>query len=476
MYIINSFGKLYTIAFLILMLIGCNSKLHRVLPYSETMKDGDYIFYNLPETEIKVTIYVSKVNITPQESNNVICKYDKYKNELQVLGVKKPKFTGSFLSMGKIAIDKRSIPDEGNRYGVELSEEGSATLTIQMDPAGIPSKATSEVTSDTIPIAKSLINLIGAIASPAILARAPTVRIDDDICDMKLMNLRDAKQRMLELYSSMGAADDKELIKFKVAELNTSFQTAVSAFTGVRVGKSERIVCKIRPSPAIKEYFLIKWSGEKGIIEQDERCLVPEAVKLNKENILTGSKDEEENVKLANQKNKHTYLLRIDPLKGLADIKIPNTETKDRSFYYRIPRLAEVYVMEKIDQDNQSKKSIRMKSLKQRWYVNQLGVITSLPRIQTKGSASINVSFDAETGAITEISAARTKADASGLIDTLATQSTAYKKARASEKATLKAEQAEQAKLDLELQALQREQAILEAMVAIENAKEALYD
>lgn len=452
---VNAFSSAVLTFLLSCFTFACSSKIHHVVPVAEATS-GEYVYYNLPQTVIVVTA-TGTITETKSTAPNCTDAVD-----LEHFGLSVPNYVGRLLTIANIKLSKKAEPDPAQKYAVELEDKGTNVLTLHINDSGVPSKAGSEATATGLSIAKSFLKLaattlIGSSLSPA--GHCADVR----------KQLDDIRTRLLNLHSSVGAADNKEILKLKEAQLKLKEKKLEAEYTGVNIYPPKTIVCEIVPTSGAT-VNLLSWSLKQGIISTATACDVPSELKKNigGASVRTGKTYD----KLV---TKHELILHVDPVVGgLASITIPTTgRAAERSFYYRIPKRALVWVEDTITTNPNQVLGMSppttttnvAASKRENWNIAQLGIVSSIPRLSTRGSAKVDVTFDPDTGSLKEIGLIQTTGDAAAVIDVVTGQLSAYY-------TTKKAE----VEVDVELTTLQRQQAILEAMVAIEAAEATLRD
>lgn len=422
------------------------AKTHLVVPIRDAT-EGDYIYYALPRTVVSATILVSisSVDQSPPCAGS---------DEMKELGLEAPKVaSGKFFTVHEITLTKYSEADPAARFAIALDSAGSDELGVSMNVAGALTKGSSESTDVVVPIVVGATQFVASIAGK-VLFGAPTIAgAPAGRCDRARLALQEVRGRLLDLDSSQGAADSKEVLELKTAKLTVAAKALEAPFTGVTAGKPQRIVCQLRPAEA-GETRLFDWSKAGGVGgSRQAGCEVPESLSIAVADRATG-RDATEKARLTET---HSLSLRI-VAKGTDLSQItPTVKETERSFFYRIPAFAELEVGDTTSNSEWVRKSDRVT-----WPIAQLGKIYSLPRLCATKNAKVSAILDAETGALLEASARFQEADLGPALAAIGTSTAGVLQAH------------KEAQRDEELLQLQREQALLEARVAIKVAKEAL--
>lgn len=442
-------------------LSGC-AYTHKVVPVSKA-GTGDYVYYALPRTVVMATALVSVSTVDPAPPCGNLEKY------LMPLGLERPKISaGKFMTVHKTSLERRSEPDPEERYAVRVSGTGNSELALELNARGALTKGSSESRDIIVPTVVGALEMAASIAGKLFGASKDQ---REELCDGVKVQLDDLRRRLLELDSSPGAADPKEILEYKAARLQLQAKVLEAMFTGVKPGAPQKIVCDVRPKKVVSsgnatesttssDYTLFTWTVAGGIDPSaasvpEVECDIPAGLSIGENDRARGSdRTVSERIRA-----KHSAVLGVGTRHSSDLVSVPESTPRsgERGFYYRIPAFRTLEVLDRIGSDRSERISDRVE-----WAIPQLGSTRSLPRLRSTGSAKVSVTLDPDTGALLAVMAKEEQADFDAAAGRLGKSIAGVLEARTA------------AKDDDELERLKREQAILEAQVAIDAAREAL--
>ncbi len=421
------------------------ARVHRVYPQADAKK-GEFVYYALPRTVAIATFTatVSEVKKTPSCASRT--------DLMQELGLKQSPYEGKIFNITKTELSKRSEADPNQVYAVKLNGLGTRSLGLEMSATGVPSAGSSKAEDVVIPAVVGAAQAAADIVAPFLgagtqqqVAAAPAF----DACDAASNKLKNLRKRLLDLHSSQGAEDPKEVLEYKAAKLTAQLKKLEGAFTGVVPGKSTKIVCEYTPTRDEDESTLLTWSMVDGLIDPPATCIVPSGLETDKKATLSSAapgnpparsnpeplpaeacKDNPQRQSAPTEwlakcsrarlnaalTDEHAVSIRLQALNGDVSATVPPTRGKkdQRSFFYRRPAATRVWVEDKRTSKAKPARTSKMKD----WAVAQRGTVHSLPRVWSAGKVEVSVAFDPETGALTKLEMSRTAADLSGAVET----------------------------------------------------------
>ncbi len=429
-----------TLALCGLLLPGC-ARLHRVVPLADA-KTGEYVYYALPQTVVVVTLTGVVTTVDPKPT----CEGEAAL--MMELGLKAPVYSGKLFSIEKVEVSHRAEPDPTKIYAVEVTGGFARTLGLETSAVGLPSLASSKAQDVVLPAAVEAVKLAAKLAS--IVAFGDVKQVEAKACSDIKKNLQDVRTRLLDLDSSPGAADPKEILEFKQTSLRALAKQLEAAFTGVSPGEPKKIVCEIRPVKGTQAFPLLKWTMKGGVTSTPDanvECQVPPDLVVDGAATARDTATPAARDKLTVE---HVLALQVAPTgRDVAAVTVPAGRREQRSFYFRRPASARVWVS-----DSLPKTTERRLTETYDWTIAQLGEVDSLPRLSSGGSIEVQVTFDPSTGALLKVGATRSSADLAKAVGAIDTASSTLH--------------------DAEKVELERTKAILEAQVAIKAAEEAL--
>lgn len=417
--------------------------------------EGDFVYYALPRTVVTVTAVVSVSTIKGKPE----CA-----SRIADVGLRKPAFgpsdpnaTAKFFTFSEATITTNAEADPNEIYAIALEGKGASDLAVTFNARGALTEGSSESKDVIAPIVLGATQFAASVAAKAFAGtKVPGAAAPPDHCGDAVAALIDARKRISEAYTNAGSSP-KEVLELRVAKLTVLAKSLEAPFTGVTPGSPKKVVCYIRPvkdNGARIDTDLFIWKRGEGIRQDGRNSACEIAADLGTWPDSLKGTDRDVDADLAKQ---HTLTLRIT--RSAADLsKIsPTTKTGDRSFYYRIPAFAQLVVGDRAGGDTWEQASDQIEAP-----IAQLGQSLSLPVSKSTNTAKSGVALDAETGALTRVTATTTEFDFGAALATIGTSAGSVIEARKG------------GKHDEDLEQLQREQAVLEARVAIKAARAAL--
>jgi hypothetical protein len=352
--------------------------------------------------------------------------------------------SGSFLTIVEAAVSTSAEADPNERFAIDLNGTSASELSIAMTPRGFITKATSESTDAIIPAVTGIVDIGASIAAKVAFGAPDAEDEKDKKCNDAEVALIAARAQLRDVFGAPGFSDDKEVIELKAARITSLISRLEEPFTGVKPGKPLKVICEVRPGSA-GDTELFKWTIHSGVQDGHGLCDVPGELKA-----FTNPSQGPPEIRV-----RHIVVLRVaqEDCSLCADERTP--KDAERGFFYRVPAFGSVEVVDKTDTSTKTI-SDRVKAA-----LPQLGEVRSLPRVSGSKSARVSISLDPETGALIEAGIKTAGIDFASASGSLQKSIGTVLDAR------------EAGKQD-ELEKLQRQQAILEARVAIKTAKTAL--
>ena len=460
--------------------------------------NGEGVVYSLPKTKIDMTFEVNRTtfekpycptNLCDKAGENGKCTdndEEKYKpeNVLKTLQVKKNATDHDGLTVYSItsgtAVSK-PVVDKEKVFVTRLPESSffaNSSLVLNMDESGLIESLDVASTSKAVEFATKVVELGFSVATSGVpLGASEFIALDND----KKISIIKECQKLIDKYIEVEAEINKyktqpfpypaDTVEKYQADWRIELASLKEKFIGKASSKNGKAFCGISPESdkdgekheKDKEYELFEFSAMEGFHqpEDDKYCDF-------------SSNDFEVNTVLKGPKKSiiKLHVKKVESLKSQEEnwlIEAYAKQTRDNNYstkpglYYNVPEKGTIQLTghRKIDSE--------LKIID----FPQFGSLRYLPQISGYSPALV-VSLHKDTGALKSIKVSNSAADLASVVGSISTGRSQYMAAKVAQRDKDAAQLAEEKAKQDTLAVLTRKKSILEALVAIEVAEDAL--
>lgn len=404
---------------------------------------GNGIVYALPKLGFDVQFDVRQTELDVPRCNASELT-DEQQEAMEIDPEKIESRKRKIYTLHSTTLTKRSVPDPARVFISRFPESSGwadSSLLVKMGPDGTVEGTESSAVSKSVAIATKLIEFTGSVGAAVIAMGSGVPKPSFDECKAKADQYMEL-QKELSKFRAMPTPYPKDTLEQYINEIKAEQAVIQALFIGKPTVLKGSINCFVVPDKA-GATDLLKIVPKKGFIPlEDVLCYMDERFDGRDKDISEADKSStvSMNVEIADDVMKTAYRAGPSPA--------PNSA----GFFYSVPVRAFVSL------SGHAKATTDQES----YFLPQLGDVRSLPQVEGSSPALI-VNLDPETGALKSVKVSNNAADIAGMLGSTGT----------SVSNLINAETAKATKQD-PLAVLKREQALLEAELAIATAKEAL--
>jgi hypothetical protein len=442
----------------LLLFAACSTTTPRVSRIQQDKSPTGFV-YALPRTVFQVSYKVSKTDFEKSRCHpdGSYSKSD-YAGHLKRLGLEADdiKGGGSLVSVSDGVLSIASEPDPDNVFVVEKvkGSHADSMLKLTLGPDGVIQSSEGSGADKLGPSVVKTIEVVGNLVGTIVGMQGVTAASKNECEDLVVQFESRAKDR--EALRTTPTPHPKDALELRTAELIAAQDRIKAVFLGLKKVTTSVVKCDVVPLPGKSIELFTLYPSEGLHIPAGARCRVPALFRTEKE----GGK-------------KITVSLATRELDTTLAGKLEGSKEKVAGLFYRVPGAAHVEV-----ETDPFVSTVALSG--SRHLITQLGVVRSYPQVSGT-NPRIVAEFHPETGALKSLSIEEKAPDFAAYIGALGGAGTAVlagEKTRreSAEKEADEAEAAAEKKAAAEtpLAQLQAEQALLETMVAIKKAREAL--